>query len=135
MKNRFFLILLVSILTSIVVSVPLGCSSKTPDILNVDNEGNTSIFTATYAGDTMLTQSVLGLEVNETNFTENVTVTGFTENEFDETWTTINGKQPTVRNHYNEYRFKISKPDAVQQYYEIIFRLYDKGFAYRYIFP
>ena len=103
--------------------------------VNILNEGNSSFFTATYAGDTMLTQSVLGLEVNETNFTENVTVTGFTENEFDETWTTINGKQPTVRNHYNEYRFKISKPDAVQQYYEIIFRLYDKGFAYRYIFP
>ena len=103
--------------------------------LTISKINNTSIFTATYAGDTILEQSVLGLQVNETNFTENVSFTDFTENEFDETWTTINGKQPTVRNHYKEYRFKVSKTNTVQQFHEIIFRLYDKGFAYRYNFP
>ncbi len=122
----------------------LSCSTPTQYLLtspngvlqvNILNEGNTPIFTAIHAGDTILKQSALGLQVNETNFTENVSFTGFTENEFDETWTTINGKQPTVRNHYNEYTFKIRKNGALPQFHEIIFRLYDKGFAYRYNFP
>lgn len=103
--------------------------------LNISNKDHSSLFTATYIGDTLIQQSVLGLQVNETNFTENVSFTDFYKDEFDETWTTINGKQQTIRNYYNEYKVKVGKIDNPQQFYEIIFRLYNKGFAYRYNFP
>ena len=103
--------------------------------LNISNKDNSSLFTATYIGDTLIQQSVLGLQVNETNFTDNVSFTDFSKNEFDETWTTINGKQQTIHNHYNEYKINVGKIDTPQQFYEVIFRLYDNGFAYRYNFP
>ena len=103
--------------------------------LNISNRDNASLFTATYRGDTLFQQSVLGLQVNETNFTENVFFTDFSKNEFDETWPTINGKQLTVHNHYNEFIMNVGKMDNPQQFYEIIFRLYANGFAYRYNFP
>jgi len=103
--------------------------------LNISNKDNSSLFTATYIDDTLIQQSVLGLQVNETNYTEDVSFTDFSKNEFDETWTTINGKQQTIHNHYNEYKINVGKIDKPQQFYEIIFRLYDNGFAYRYNFP
>ena len=103
--------------------------------LNISNKNNSSLLTATYIGDTLIQQSVLGLQGNEINFTENVTFTDFSKNEFNETWKTINGKQPTIRNHYNEYKLNVGKVDDPQKFYEIIFRLYDDGFAYRYNFP
>jgi len=102
---------------------------------NISNEDNASFYSVTHKGDTLLKQSVLGLQVNETNFTENVTLSDFSKSEFDETWTTINGKQISVRNHYNSYKIRVGKIDKQKQFYEIIFRVYDKGFAYRYNFP
>ncbi len=73
--------------------------------------------------------------VNETDFTRDVSISDFTKTTFDETWKTINGKNPLVRNHYNEYKFKVSKLNSENDFYEVVFRLYDDGFAYRYIFP
>ena len=137
MKIRF-------LLTILAVVCQLSCSTHneylltSPDgkvQLTISKISNTSVFTATFDGDTILEQSVLGIQVNETDFTENVSFTDFTEKEIDETWTSINGKQAIVRNHYKAYRFKISKTSSAQQFHEIIFRLYDRGFAYRYNFP
>lgn len=133
-----FLIMLLPLIGQISCSTHNEYLLTSPDgkvQLTISNKDNASFFTATNAGDTILKQSVFGLQVNETNFTKNVSFTDFSKNEFDETWTTINGKQPIVRNHYNEYKFKITKITTTQQFHEIIFRLYDKGFAYRYNFP
>ena len=57
------------------------------------------------------------------------------QREINETWENINGKQATVKNHYNAFNFKISKTQSSSYGYEIEFRVYDDGFAYRYIFP
>ncbi len=103
--------------------------------VSISNKNNESRITAVYAGDTLIKQSPLGLKVNGTNFTDAVSITDFSNSEFDDTWNTVNGKFLTVRNHYNEYKMKVSKTDNPQQFYEIIFRLYDEGFAYRYNFP
>ncbi|GAA4296802.1 glycoside hydrolase family 97 protein [Aestuariibaculum suncheonense] len=88
-----------------------------------------------HKGDTLIKPSALGLEVKDTDFTENVSLSGFSEKGFDETWTTINGKQLTVRNYYNEYNIKVEQLHDPQQFYNIIFRVYNDGFAYRYNFP
>jgi alpha-glucosidase len=101
----------------------------------VSNLNNTCSFSVTYKGDTLVQTSALGLQVMDTNFTENVSLSGFSEKESDEMWTTINGKQSSVRNHYNEYTLKVEAVNDPQQFYNIIFRLYDDGFAYRYSFP
>ena len=101
----------------------------------ISNINNASSFSVLFSGDTIIKQSPLGLSINNTNFTENVSISDMVKSEFDETWKTVNGKFLTIRNHYNEYKMKVSKTENQNQYYEIVFRLYDDGFAYRYNFP
>jgi len=101
----------------------------------ISNIDNSSVFTVVSNQDTILNQSPLGLQVNETSLIENVSFSNYSKAEYDETWTTVNAKQPTVRNHYNEYVLSVTKPKRSTLIYEIVFRVYDNGFAYRYIFP
>lgn len=101
----------------------------------VSNQQTASSFLVTYKGDTLVQPSSLGLQLMDADFTENVSISGASEKSFDETWTTINGKQLSVRNHYNEYTLKVEKLDDTKQFYHIIFRIYNDGFAYRYSFP
>lgn len=103
--------------------------------LNISNKDNASLISAIFLGDTLIKPSVLGLKVSNTDFTSNVSYSNFTESSFDETWNTVNGKQLKIRNHYNEYKFQVNKSNSPEQFYEIIFRLYDGGFAYHYNFP
>ncbi|GAA3602759.1 glycoside hydrolase family 97 catalytic domain-containing protein [Flavivirga amylovorans] len=122
----------------------LSCSKQDDFILSspngelqvtISNKDNTSAFSVIFAMDTILKQSTFGLLVDETNYSENVSYLDLTKTEFDEIWTTVNGKQSTVRNHYNEYKLRVAKAKEENKFHEIIFRIYDKGFAYRYNFP
>ncbi len=135
LKNYLLPLLLLSLL-SCSKKDTFQLSSPDKDLgIYVSNRNNTCSFSVTYKGDTLIQPSALGLQVMETDFTENVSLSGFSKKEFDETWTTINGKQPSVRNHYNEYTLKVEAVNDPQQFHTIIFRLYDDGFAYRYSFP
>lgn len=99
-----------------------------------DNEGNIS-FSQNYNGNTIITNSPLGLLTDSINLTKNVEITNFKTSSVDETWETINGKNKTVRNNYNEYKISCLSTDVNALKFEIIFRCYDDGFAYRYYFP
>ncbi len=99
------------------------------------NQDTASMFLMMYKGDTIIRESHLGLQVNGRDFTGSVSLSDFTETKHDDTWTLVNGKNPVVRNHYKEYTFKCSKIGSEQNFYEIIFRIYNDGFAYRYLFP
>ncbi|MCD4736389.1 MAG: glycoside hydrolase family 97 catalytic domain-containing protein, partial [Bacteroidales bacterium] len=135
MKIRFLILLpLIGLLSC---SAPNEYLLTSPDgkvQLTISNKDNSSMFFATYRGVTIIKQSVLGLLVNGTDFTKGVSFNNFTEKDNDETWTTINGKEPTVRNHYKEYKLKAKNIKSDNEFYEIIFRFYNDGFAYRYKF-
>ncbi|WP_339924435.1 glycoside hydrolase family 97 N-terminal domain-containing protein [uncultured Cyclobacterium sp.] len=103
--------------------------------VNISNGNNSSVFTVINGSDTLLESSIIGLKINGISFVENVRVSDFEKTEINETWETINGKQATVNNHYNAYKFKVAKASESALSYEIVFRVYDKGFAYRYVFP
>ncbi len=131
-------VLIVFFASLISCSKPGTFSLQSPDKqvqITVSNNDNGSLFTAVYLGDTLFKSSPLGLQVNNIDYTSNVSFTNFSKNEFDETWKTVDGKFLTVRNHCNEYKMRVNKTDNPQQFYEIVFRLYDEGFAYRYNFP
>lgn len=137
MKNKIQLLLLLLICM-------FSCSKQDDFLLSspngklqvtIANKHNNGAFSIVYANDTILKQSPLGLQVNKTDYSENVTYYDLQKSEHDDTWTTVMGKNPTVRNHYNEYKLSVAKTGEKQKVHEIIFRLYDKGFAYRYNFP
>ncbi|RLD80056.1 MAG: hypothetical protein DRJ10_07940, partial [Bacteroidetes bacterium] len=136
MKNKIFILLLsLSILSCSNYNEKLLKSPNRDITISISNQNNNSSFFLINNGDTILTESAFGLLVNETDFTRDISISDIVETMFDETWKTVNGKNPLVRNHYNEYQFKISKLDSKSDFYKVIFRLFDDGFAYRYIFP
>ena len=135
MKTLSILIVLINLVscsgeTDFLLSSPNGNVQ-----LNLSNKSNYSNFTLMYAKDTLLKSSNIGLQINDISFVENIRISEFQKKEFNETWKTVNGKHTTVNNHYNEYKLHVAKTTQSELHYEIVFRIYDKGFAYRYIFP
>ncbi|WP_347840597.1 glycoside hydrolase family 97 catalytic domain-containing protein [uncultured Draconibacterium sp.] len=136
MKYSIAVLLFLSVLVSCTTKEEFRIESPSGiNQINISNKDAVFTFSVIRRGDTILAPSPLGLMVNQTSCVENVTISNFNETQFDETWTTVNGKQPTVRNHYNEYTFGVSKADQSEQLYQLVFRVYDGGFAYRYVFP
>ena len=136
MKNNLFFLIIVFGLLSCSGSKEYDLESPNQDIkLQLLNQDNKIGFSLTYLDETILKESPLGLEVNGNDFSQNVVIQDFRTSSQDETWTTVNGKNPTVRNHYNEYEFSVTKADASEKVYKMAFRVFDEGFAYRYVFP
>lgn len=132
MKRLFFLILIV---------LAFSCTKEKKYVFNSpDNklcaelnvQGSVGL-NLIYSGDTIFTNSPIGLIIDSLDFTQNVVVSDFKESSFDDTWKTVNGKNKTVRNNYNEYSLILSKPGNHKLQYTLKFRCYDDGFAYRYI--
>ncbi|TLX71269.1 glycoside hydrolase family 97 protein [Labilibacter sediminis] len=100
--------------------------------LNLYHDNGNCSFNCFHDGDTILLDSQLGLKIDSSDYTKNISVLDYTTSTLDDTWTTVNGKQKTIRNHYNEYLITVSKSNEQFPDYQIIFRLYNDGFAYRY---
>lgn len=124
MKNTLIVLLLLAL---------CSCSTnhtriiESPDgniQVGITDENSKLEFFVIYQNDTIIGRSPLGLEIEGIEIPKEIQISNISESEFDETWKTINGKNPEVRNHYNEYVFDVG--------YQIILRVYNEGFAYRY---
>ncbi len=89
-------------------------------------------FSVIFHADTLMADSPIGLVMNNINLSENIKVTDWIESSTDESWQAINGKNKEVRNHYNEYRLTLTSQENENIGYQLIFRCYNDGFAYRY---
>ena len=136
-KNLFFTI-------AILLMLSVSCTHEHNYILvspnkqlqiEVQNNRDEIAFSQNYNNETLLNKSTLGLLIDTINLTKNVKITDFNSSSFDETWQTINGKYRTVRNNYNEYIIECQSINIHALKFEIIFRCYDDGYAYRYHFP
>lgn len=103
--------------------------------LVVNDKGGHIQFVQLINNDTIIKESPIGLLLDSIDLTKGVRIKGIKKSTFDETWETVNGKNKTVRNHYNEYIFSCQSSGTNPLKYELIFRCYDEGFAYRYHFP
>jgi alpha-glucosidase len=136
MKTEISILLLLLSLVSCSEKSNFSLLSPNGDVkVTISNINNSNAFSLIFGKDTILKSSTIGLQINNINFVENVSICDISRNEINETWETVNGKQATVNNHYNEYKLHVAKTNRSPLFYEIVFRIYDKGFAYRYIFP
>ena len=119
-----------------------ACSSHSGSILQ-SPDGNcradlttskASIHLSLFFGDdTLLSDVTLHLTADTINVLSGVQFINIHESETDETWQTVNGKNPVVRNHYNAYLLDCE--NELGQNFNLELRLYDMGFAYRFAFP
>jgi len=127
-----------------VVVFLIGCENQAePILVSPDHKLTVQLFNTKsklqflfmHDTDTIFSSSSIGLELGEIDLTKNVHIGEVAYKSYDNTWSTINGKQPTVKNSYNEYTCKVVSNTNNNVGYNIQFRMYNDGFAFRYQFP
>lgn len=86
-----------------------------------------------YNGDTLIRKAELIVSDTLGSLLRGVELTNISESLVNESWETVNGKNKTVINHYKNYLIDLK--NSYTQNFQLELRLYDKGFAYRYILP
>ncbi len=86
-----------------------------------------------FNGDTLLRKIAINLKEGEQDMLQNAKIIESKTSFFEESWETINGKNLTVVNKYNLYDFNLE--NGLGKQFNLEVRLYDAGFAYRFIFP
>ncbi len=84
----------------------------------------------------MLNSSPIYLEFRDQPvFSGGLDVTLVSREAVDETWRPLWGKSEVIRNHYNEYVFRVSERTEDARFLEWVIRVYNDGVAFRYVFP
>ncbi len=102
--------------------------------VSIFNKEYSCRFLSTFNGDTILKHSILGLEVNGIDYSQNIQLENVEHRTVDEIWEAVNGKQTKVRNHYHEYVLDAIPVNKDLIPYQLVVRVYNEGFAFRYRF-
>ncbi len=90
----------------------------------------------TFNGISVLENSTIGLSFsNEPDLGENIEVTDTSMSSADETWKPVFGVHQAIRNQYNELRIELREKNFPQRRFSLIFRAYNDGMAFRYLYP
>ena len=86
-----------------------------------------------FKGDTLAREINLSLKSGAGNLLKNVVILDKKQTAFNTSWQAINGKNLSVVNNYNLYDFRLKNEEG--KAFNLQVRLYDAGFAYRFVFP
>lgn len=112
------------------------CSPDGTLCLEVAERGGRIGYSVTRRGAPLLDFSTLGFELLDAPaLREGLEITGTSRDSRDETWETVWGEQRTVRSHYNELRVSVRESDAPRRRFDVVFRLFDDGYGFRFEFP
>ncbi|MCM5663900.1 glycoside hydrolase family 97 protein [Galbibacter mesophilus] len=132
--KRFFPVVL---LTGLLIS----CSLKKDKTVMESPDGNLEILVESnerglhlqqlFGKDSVLTIEQLGIQGSGFDLKKGYAIKEVSQISFDETWKTVNGKFKEIRNNYNQY--VITLDSGKKGSFKIVFRLFDDGYAYKYI--
>lgn len=83
----------------------------------------------------VLDTSRLGFKLKGSELLNNFKILDIVSSSKDETWTPIWGEESEIRNHYNELKICLQERSNLKRKMNIIFRVFDDGFGFRYEFP
>ncbi len=90
-------------------------------------------FNINFDGELIIQQAKPNITNGGESVLNNLKISKVEDSQFDKTWNTVNGKNKTVRNHYNQYLIHLKNDKG--QIIKMETRVYDQGFAYRFVFP
>lgn len=100
------------------------------------NTQGTPVYWVTYKGKTVVDTSAIGFEFkNQAALGAAMELTQANTSSFSETWEMPWGEQREVQNNYNELKLSYSETGAAPRQFDIVYRLYDDGFGFRFEFP
>ncbi len=85
--------------------------------------------------ETLVAPSALGFILDNGPLNGNFRLKDARRNSLDETWVQPWGEETEVRNHYNELTLDLEERDGLKRRLSIVFRLFDDGLGFRYLFP
>lgn len=93
-------------------------------------------YSVSFRGKLFVNESNLSIEFAETGLLKNnLTIKNVAYKSNDETYKVILGKSNTARDHYNEVIITFVEKTAPNRQFDLVFRAYDDGIAFRYLFP
>ena len=129
----------VGVLTACSQGGPLQVSSPDGKLLvNFDlEEGGAPAYSASFDGQEIVASSNLGFQMEKFGeLTNGFKMTAHHESEHNETWAPVWGEQDSVVNHYRQLVVEMKKKtDSAEVLLNVEFRVFDEGFAFRYVFP
>ena len=89
-----------------------------------------------FMGTPILMDCELGLDFLKSGILqEQLVLTSTSFHALDETYSVVNGKTATARNHYNEVTISLEETTGLRRRLDVSFRAYDDGIAFRYTLP
>ncbi|MEL5893591.1 glycoside hydrolase family 97 protein [Bacteroides sp. GD17] len=85
--------------------------------------------------ETLINPSALGFILEDGPLDDNFRLKEVRHSTFDETWAQPWGEEVEVRNHYNELTLDLEERNGLKRRLSIVFRLFDDGLGFRYVFP
>lgn len=118
---------------------PVGKVASPGGVLEVtatlNGEGRPG-YTVARKGQPVIEESRLGFLLTDgPKLERNFKATGTSARSTDETWEQPWGERRFVRNHFNELRVTFTEQAGLARSFDVVFRVYDHGFGFRYEFP
>ena len=116
---------------SIIISSP----NKVNEIVFKINKNGTPTYEVKHKGKTCINTSEIGFEFkNQLSLKERISILNSTTSSFEENWEMPWGEQRKVENKYNELKVELQEQNNTKRAFNIYFRAYDDGIAFRYEF-
>ena len=129
---------------SFIVFLCTGCnpasqlSVGSPDgnlCLHVETENGKLYYELSRNGKPILDKSRLGFILKEDTLADHLEITEALHHSFSGTWEQIWGEDRIVENNYHEMTIHVQETSAHKRKFNVVFRLFNDGFGFRYEFP
>ena len=101
-----------------------------------DSAGDRLCYSVQYGGQSVLADSFFRLDFKDAPALANgLAIQKAGRRSVDESWQRVYGKRKQVRNHFNEMTLEVQATAAPQRRFQMVFRAYDDGVAFRYVLP
>lgn len=145
MKAFIMLAMSMSLVISLAISLVIGTSAAATEAQQLASpDGQTVVAVSAeveglrYAikrhGETIITPSLLGLDMTEPGSWGALTLAGASRRSVDQHYPLVATKASTARDHFNELTLNFQEQGSGRKL-DMIFRAYDDGIAFRYVIP
>jgi len=103
--------------------------------IQVSSEDGQIYYAVSKSDKPILNRSLLGFVLQDSDLYKGLTITDVTFDSFNETWEQVWGEERFVTNHYNEMKLSIQEAGGMSRRFDLLFRVFNDGFGFRYEFP